>query len=143
MQFLQVSHTSKQPAHWMMVYRCIPADSKKECTAKLEMKILGQGDNDRIHKHGKQYPCVITVSFYHNHMTTSSTVVSMESFKSQVGGGKIHIYILQIIKHLLLLFYQDIPPHLKEGFEGYFQETMQPAVSSIGGASTVNLNAIK
>ena len=48
-----------------------------------------------------------------------------------------------IIKHLLLLFYQDIPPHLKEGFEGYFQETMQPAVSSIGGASTVNLNAIK
>jgi len=102
---------------WQMVYRCIPKDSKKECTAKLEMKIMGQDENDRTNRNGKQYPCQVSINFYHNHNTTNNTMFNMESFKSQ-----------------------DIPSHLKEGFEGYFQETMQPANNI---TTTVNLNAIK
>ena len=113
-----LSQTNKvKGCHWQMVYRCIPNDSKKECTAKLEMKIMGQDENDRTNRNGKQYPCQVSINFYHNHNTTNNTMFNMESFKSQ-----------------------DIPSHLKEGFEGYFQETMQPANNI---TTTVNLNAIK
>jgi len=113
-----LSQTNKvKGCHWQMVYRCIPNDSKKECTAKLEMKIMGQDENDRTNRNGKQYPCQVSINFYHNHNTTNNTMFNMESFKSQ-----------------------DIPSHLKEGFEGYFQETMQPTNNI---TTTVNLNAIK
>lgn len=100
-----------------MVYRCIPMDSKKDCSGKLEMRILGQDEADR-NRNGKQHPCQVSIHFYHNHNTTNNTVFNMESFKAQ-----------------------DIPSHLKEGFEGYFQETMQPVTTS--GPTTLNLNALK
>ena len=29
------------------------------------------------------------------------------------------------------LLFQDIPSHLKEGFEGYFQETMEPVGANL------------
>jgi len=118
-----LSQTNKiKGCHWQMVYRCIPNDSKKECTAKLEMKIVGQDEHDRSNRNGKQYPCQVSINFYHNHNTTNNTMFNMESFKSQ-----------------------DIPSHLKEGFEGYFQETMQPTnnITSNNITTTVNLNAIK
>jgi len=103
---------------WQMVYTCVPSESKKECSGKLEMKIVGQDEAERNSRSGKQYPCQVSINFYHNHNATNSNVFNMETFKSQ-----------------------DIPSHLKEGFEGYFQETMQPVSSSV--TTTVNLNAIK
>lgn len=103
--------------HWQMVYRCSPLDTKKECTARLEMKIVQEERDRGSSKHGKQYPCQVSINFYHNHNTTTNTAIfNAESFKSQ-----------------------DIPSHLKEGFEGYFQETMQP----VSQTSTVSLGTIK
>lgn len=83
-----------------MVYQCVPMDSKKDCSGKLEMRLLGDSDRQR---NGKQYPCQViivdnetlylvksysfvskvSINFYHNHNTTNNTVFNMESFKSQ------------------------------------------------------------
>ena len=85
-----------------MVYRCLPMDSKKDCSGKLEMRIIGQDDSDR-NRNGKQYPCQVqhlvtilifndiitnyviqvSINFYHNHNTTNNTLFNMESYKSQ------------------------------------------------------------
>jgi len=112
---------SSRRSHWMMVYRCIPNESRKDCcTAKLEMRITGQEEQDRSNKHQK-YPAQVSINFYHNHVTTENTIITMENFKAQ-----------------------DIPSHLKEGFEGYFQENMQPVTTSLASlTSTVNLSAIR
>jgi len=109
------SMVHQKGCHWRMVYRCAPLDCKKECTARLEMKIVQEEGDRGSSKHGKQYPSQVSINFYHNHNTTPNTAIfSAESFKSQ-----------------------DIPSHLKEGFEGYFQETMQPVTQS----NTVTIKA--
>lgn len=106
---------------WQMVYRCVSTDSKKDCTAQLEMRIFAQDEGRG--RHGKQYPCEININFYHSHNLHTSLDTSLltvtESFKSQ-----------------------DIPSHLKEGFEGYFQETMSPVQPGLTTA-TVSLSGLK
>jgi len=57
-------------------------DSKKDCSGKLEMKIVNPDEADR-NRNGKQYPCQVSINFYHNHNTTNSSLFNMESFKSQ------------------------------------------------------------
>ena len=43
---------------WQMVYQCVPMDSKKDCSGKLEMRLLGDSDRQR---NGKQYPCQVII----------------------------------------------------------------------------------
>jgi hypothetical protein len=114
------------PCHWLMIYRCSSEAKNRACTAKLEMKIFAQdsgssgggggnsdviggsgtNNNNGCSKPGK-YPCQVSISYYHNHVTSENTILTIDCLKSQ-----------------------DIPAHLKEGFEGYFhQETIQPAPS--------------
>lgn len=97
---------------WQMIYKLM--DSKKDCPGKLEMRLFG---HDQAERNRKQYPCQVNINYYTNQNTTNSTVFNMESFKSQ-----------------------DIPSHLKEGFEGYFQD-LQPVTQS--GPTTINLHALK
>jgi len=112
-----LANSKVKGCHWQMVYRCSPLDSKKDCTAKLEMKIVGAQDDRNNSKHGKQYPCQVSINFYHNHNTTTNTsMFNADSLKAQ-----------------------DIPSHLKEGFEGYFQETMQP----VNHSSSVSVGGLK
>ena len=65
-----------------MVYSCDTREStKKDCPGKLEMKLnIDEADRNR---NGKQFPCQVSINFYHNHPITTNTVFSMESFKSQ------------------------------------------------------------
>ena len=44
---------------WQMVYTCVSSESKKECSGKLEMKIVGQDEAERNSRSGKQYPCQV------------------------------------------------------------------------------------
>jgi len=103
---------------WQMLYRCVSTDSKKDCTAQLEMKIFAQDEGRG--KHGKQHPCEVNINFYHSHNISPTLLSVTESFKSQ-----------------------DIPSHLKEGFEGYFQETMSPVQPGLTAAATVNISNFK
>ena len=48
---------------WQMVYSCIPMDSKKDCSGKLEMRILGQDEAER-NRNGKQYPCQVLIIIF-------------------------------------------------------------------------------
>ena len=74
---------------WGVIYRCNPAQSRKcndmpstsanngsfkECTARLEMKIINQSSvkDQQPHKTNRQYPCTVNIHFYHNHKTLSS-----------------------------------------------------------------------
>lgn len=103
--------------NWQMVYRCVSPDTKKDCTAQLEMRIFSQEEGRP--RSGKQHPCEVNINFYHLHATSQSLLSVTESFKSQ-----------------------DIPSHLKEGFEGYFQETMSPVQPGLTTA-TVELSAVR
>jgi len=108
-----VSHAHKtKGCVWQMIYKLM--DSKKDCPGKLEMRLFGQ---DQAERNRKQYPCQVNINYYTNQNTANNTVFNMESFKSQ-----------------------DIPSHLKEGFEGYFQD-LQPVTQS--GSTTINLQALK
>ena len=72
---------------WGIIYRCDPSSKKnlnhvnqnysKDCTARLEMKILNTHHNQQHHqdqavKINKQYPCTVNIHFYHNHKTVTS-----------------------------------------------------------------------
>jgi hypothetical protein len=117
--------------HWLMVYRCSSESKNRECTAKLEMKIFAQqqdtgeligssGTNNNGCKAGK-YPCQVTISYYHNHVTSETTILTIDCLKSQ-----------------------DIPAHLKEGFEGYFhQEAVQPLAAPVVVLPAVPVTAYK
>jgi len=116
---LKSSEPSRR-CNWIMIYRCESTETSKDCTAKLEMRITQQENHERQNKQQK-YPCQVSIKFYHNHVTTDHAIITMESFKAQ-----------------------DIPSHLKEGFEGYFQGDMQPVGATLNSlTSTVNLSAIK
>jgi hypothetical protein len=119
---------------WVMVYRCSSQAKHRECSAKLEMKIFSQQDSSSSGDHltgtnnnssssskpGK-YPCQVTISYCHNHVTSENTILTIDCLKSQ-----------------------DIPAHLKEGFEGYFhQETLQQPVTPLIVLPTVPVTAYK
>ena len=74
---------------WGVIYRCNPAQSRKlsnipstsanscsskECTARLEMKLMNHSSfkDQQPHKINRQYPCTVNIHFYHNHKTLSS-----------------------------------------------------------------------
>lgn len=96
---------------WQLVYRCVAPDSRKDCTAQLEMRIFAQQEG-RGKQGGKHYPCEVTISFCHCHHTSHTSLLTTEGYKAQ-----------------------DIPSHLKEGFEGYFQETMSPVQPGVTSSS--------
>ena len=118
------------------VYTCVPVMgtiTRKSCTAKLEMKMLAQNDDcDIVMKAGnsdgksKQYPCLVNISFYHNHDVQSTfsspalscilpaTVVDTPTFKIQ-----------------------ELPGSLKEHFESFFMPSTSP-VSSVTSLSPIN-----
>ena len=114
----EINRRGGNSCHWLMIYRCSSEAKNRECTAKLEMKIFSQDNNGSDHTGGGgtnnnsckpgKYPCQVSISYYHNHVTSENTILTIDCLKSQ-----------------------DIPAHLKEGFEGYFhQETMQPVQPS-------------
>ena len=49
--------TARVPGSWLQVYRCLPTESRKECGAQLEMKILGEQRGESVRT--KQYPCQV------------------------------------------------------------------------------------
>ena len=90
---------------WQLVYRCVSPEARKECSAGIQFRIFAEesrGGKQQL-QGGKGEPCEVKISFCHSHETQPSLLTASESYKSQ-----------------------DIPSHLKEGFEGYFQETMSP-----------------
>ena len=92
---------------WQLVYRCVSPEARKECSAGIQFRIFAEesrgGKQQQQQQGGKGEPCEVKISFCHSHETQPSLLTASESYKSQ-----------------------DIPSHLKEGFEGYFQETMSP-----------------
>ena len=87
---------------WQLVYRCVSSEARKECSAGIQFRIFAE-ESRGSKQGGKGEPCEVKISFCHSHETQPSLLTASESYKSQ-----------------------DIPSHLKEGFEGYFQETMSP-----------------
>ena len=88
---------------WQLVYKCVSPEAKKDCSAGIQFRIFADESRAGNKVGGKGEPCEVKISFCHSHETQPSLLTASESYKSQ-----------------------DIPSHLKEGFEGYFQETMSP-----------------
>ena len=95
---------------WQLVYRCVSSEAKKDCSAGIQFRIFAE-ESRGSSKGGKGEPCEVKISFCHSHETQPSLLTASESYKSQ-----------------------DIPSHLKEGFEGYFQETMSPVQPGLTSA---------
>ena len=62
-----------------LVYRCVGSayqdvggeELRKKCPAKMDMKILTPAEVEKSGR-GKQYPCLVHISFYHNHPLSTS-----------------------------------------------------------------------
>jgi hypothetical protein len=79
-----------------MVYRCVGSayqdaggeELRKKCPAKMEMRILTSAELEKNGK-SKQYPCLVHISFYHNH--TLSTSINGGTLQSSVAAAEFKV----------------------------------------------------
>ena len=124
--------TDVKGSNWAATYQC-----KKEaagCAAKIVFRLDKEANSIRE----RENPCKIHISFYHshhNHSTAASNVTSSTVTSSSHNGGGHSASASSSSSSSSTFNKHDIPAHLKEPFEGYFQPktasaAMQPVALS-------------